>query len=113
MEIIEYRNGDILVMSLTGKLNSLTADYFEKKLMDHLASGSKKIIIDLKKLDFLSSRGIRIFYKAYEFIQKSNDCRIVFSEVNSDIKKVFELVELENDFPVYPEVDSAIKNGFN
>ncbi|HPG29218.1 MAG TPA: STAS domain-containing protein [bacterium] len=111
MEITEYVKDDIKIMSVSGKLNAASAEAFESKLLNNIANGEKKIILDFKKLDFISSRGIRIFYKAFEKMQGS-DGKIVFAGINQDIKKVFELVELENDFPIFKDVDLAVQSAF-
>ena len=111
METTEYVKDDIIIMSVAGKLNAASADSFETKLLNAIEKGEKKIILDFQKLDFISSRGIRIFYKALEKMQSSGG-KIIFSGINQDIKKVFELVELEDDFPIFNDVDAAVQSGF-
>jgi len=51
-------DGDILAIVLGGSLNSTTTDQFNQAIQNHLEQGRTKIIIDCRKVDYISSLGI-------------------------------------------------------
>ena len=51
-------DGDILVIVLDGSLNTTTSDQFNQAIQDHLDRGRTKIIIDCRRVEYISSFGI-------------------------------------------------------
>lgn len=51
-------DGDILAIVLDGSLNSTTTDQFNKAIQNHLDQGLKKIIIDCRRVEYISSLGL-------------------------------------------------------
>jgi len=51
-------DGDILAVVLDGSLNTTTTDQFNQAIQNHLDQGRTKIIIDCRKVDYVSSLGI-------------------------------------------------------
>ena len=60
MEITERRTADIVTLSLSGKLDTTTAKAFEENILAHIESGDRRFIIDLARLDYISSSGLRV-----------------------------------------------------
>jgi anti-anti-sigma factor len=108
MEIIDYRKGDILILGVKGNIDEITSEIFQKKLVEFIENGENKIIIDCNELDYISSGGIRAFYLASSLLEEKNG-KIVFTSLNKNIKKLFDIVEMEDDFDIFPDLDMAIK----
>jgi anti-sigma B factor antagonist len=51
-------DGEILAVVLDGSLNTTTTDQFNQAIQNHLDQGRTKIIIDCRKVDYVSSLGI-------------------------------------------------------
>ena len=51
-------DGEILAVVLVGSLNTTTTDQFNQAIQNHLDQGRTKIIIDCRKVDYVSSLGI-------------------------------------------------------
>jgi anti-anti-sigma factor len=51
-------DGDILVIVLDGSLNTATSDQFNHAIQVHLDQGRTKIIIDCRRVEYISSFGI-------------------------------------------------------
>ena len=109
MEITDYKKNDILILGVKGNLDEITSETFQEKLIQFIKNGEDKIILDCSKLDYVSSGGIRVFYLVANFLDEKNG-KIVFSSLNPNIKKLFDIVEMEDDFDIYPELDDAIKS---
>jgi anti-sigma B factor antagonist len=51
-------DGEILVVELGGSLNSTTTDQFNQAIQNHLDQGRTKIIIDCRRVEYISSLGL-------------------------------------------------------
>ena len=108
MKIIDYRKDDILILGVKGNLDEITSEIFQKKLVEFIENGENKIIIDCNELEYVSSGGIRVFYLASNLLEEKNG-KIVFTSLNKNIKKLFDIVEMEDDFDIFPDLDLAIE----
>ena len=82
------RNGNELVVFLEGRLDTLSADDFEEQLEDAL-DGVERLIIDLEKLDYISSAGLRIFSEAMQVMSEQGE--MLVRNVGKTVMGVFEL----------------------
>ena len=82
------RNGNELVVFLEGRLDTLFADDFEEQLEDAL-DGVERLIIDLEKLDYISSAGLRIFSEAMQVMSEQGE--MLVRNVGKTVMSVFEL----------------------
>ena len=70
MEIIEEIQSGINIFKLNGRLDSNTSQGFEKKIFQAIDDGSKSVIIDFKDLDYISSAGLRVIFKATKALKR-------------------------------------------
>lgn len=63
---------DILTATIEGKLDSTTSSDLETAVKDKLDDGIKHIILDLKKVDFISSKGLRVLVSLYRSVPEGN-----------------------------------------
>src|ERR1041384_2336507 len=72
MEITKQQSTDILVLSVSGRLDAYWADQLAKELGEVLRGGAHRVHMDLAEVKYLSSAGIGTllqFYKQFEAIQ--------------------------------------------
>ena len=50
--------GDILLIVLDGSLNATTTEEFNREIQNHLDQGRSKIILDCRRVEYISSVGI-------------------------------------------------------
>ena len=79
MEIlIRIHDNNILVAEIEGEVDAYTSQELEKILSDSLAQGYNRIVIDISKMAFISSAGIRvILYTHREAVQTGGEVRLV------------------------------------
>ncbi|MBI3591877.1 MAG: STAS domain-containing protein [Nitrospirae bacterium] len=56
MEINTRKKDNVLVISLKGRLDAVTAPDFDKKLESLLSEGENALIINFSELEYISSR---------------------------------------------------------
>lgn len=59
MTIEKSRVGSVMTIALSGRLDTVTAAELESELRDAL-TGVTELILDLEKLDYISSSGLRV-----------------------------------------------------
>ena len=77
-----------LCLAPVGRLDTTTAPEFEKELEASL-NGVKELVIDLKKLSYISSAGLRVLLKAQK--QMNARGRMKVTGVNEVIMEIFEI----------------------
>ncbi len=69
LEATETYQNDELVIELTGRLDAVTSDGFQKLLMEKIEEVSGDLVLDCSELEFVSSAGLRIFLTAQKTLQ--------------------------------------------
>ena len=76
IQIEEERDDSILVLSPSGRLDGANAYTFDSAVMNHIAKGERALLVDLSRLDFISSAGLVVIRKAQKKLAR-RDGRIV------------------------------------
>jgi anti-sigma B factor antagonist len=109
MEISERKTAEVVTLSLAGKLDTSTAKAFEEKILGQIEAGERRIVIDLAKLDYVSSAGLRVFVLAAKRLDGAHG-KIVLCALRDSVKQVFDIAGFSSIFSVYGSHDEAIKN---
>ena len=109
MEVIEEIQEDINIYRLKGRWDSNTSQRFEGKLFQAISEGSKKIIVDFKYLDYISSAGLRVIFKANKAIT-SEGGRIIICSMQKFARELFEITGIDSFVPILNTMDEALKN---
>ena len=60
LTIDDERHGDALVLHLTGRLDTATSKSLDDHITLNVARGQRTIVLDLAKIDYVSSYGLRV-----------------------------------------------------
>jgi anti-anti-sigma factor len=108
MDISEDRKADAMVLALSGKLDATTAKTFEDKILGVINSGAKQLVVDLSRLEYVSSSGLRVFLLAAKRLQ-ATDGKIAMCGLQDHVRQVFDLAGLSSILSIYGSRDEAIK----
>ncbi len=87
-------------VSLAGALNTDTAPAFESRLEEVVEQGMQLTVLNMKDLDYISSAGLRVIFKAAKQI-KAGGRRLAASNRKPHIDKVFEILKALPDMAVF------------
>ena len=87
MTINKTLNGSALTIALEGRLDTTTAPELEKE-MAGLANVTE-LVMDLEKLDYISSAGLRVLLSAHKTMAKKGSMKV--THVNELVMEVFEV----------------------
>ena len=77
-----------LSVALEGRLDTTTAPEFEAALNESIANVSE-LIIDLEKLEYISSAGLRVLLSAQKTMNKQGS--LVIRNSSDEIKEIFDV----------------------
>ena len=87
-------------VTLDGALNTDTAPAFEQRLGQVIDGGHQLIVLDMKELDYISSAGLRVIFKAAKQA-KAGGQRMAAANRKPHIDKVFEILKALPDMAVF------------
>ena len=90
----------VAMVSLIGALNTETAPAFEARLQEVVAQGLEITILDMKELDYISSAGLRVIFKAAKQVKNAGH-RLAAANRKPHIDKVFEILKALPDMAVF------------
>ncbi len=88
MTIQNNKNGSTLSLALEGRLDTTTAPELDEVLKGSL-DGVTELTMDLEKLEYLSSAGLRVLLSAQKTMNKQGS--MVVKNANETIMEIFEI----------------------
>ena len=88
MTIEIKRNAEETIIELVGRLDTITAPTLDKTISSDI-EGTKKLVIDFKSLEYISSAGLRVLLGAQKKMQKVGTMKLV--NVCEEVMEVFEM----------------------
>ena len=108
MDMLELKKNDTYILGLKGKLDAVTSPGVRTRLLELVQKGERRILLDCANLDYVSSAGLRVMFEIAAQLQALSG-RLACCSVNSNVRKVFDLVELPADIPIFANEEEALK----
>jgi anti-sigma B factor antagonist len=90
----ERINQSVVVMCLSGRLDTSTAPQLERKLK-HWGEETPEVVLDFMDLTYISSMGLRVLLQAQK-IMTAQSRKLVIRNMNESIREVFEMTGFIN-----------------
>ena len=94
MEIFKQQNGQELLLTLKGELNTTTSSQLEAVIKNDLKNIST-LIIDMVELTYLTSAGLRVLLVAQKILNDKKG-QMIIRHVNDSIMDVFVITGFDN-----------------
>ena len=88
MQINKTTENDKLTIALEGRLDTLTAPQLDAEIQGKL-DGVKSLVFDFKKLDYISSAGLRVLLSAHKQMNERKGMTVM--GCNEDILEIFDV----------------------
>ena len=96
------KNGKEVKMILDGRLDTTAAPEAEEVLRRELP-GADALTIDMEKLEYISSAGLRVLMTARRELKKQGSDRLKLTRVNEIIMEIFEVTGFSDIFDIEAE----------
>jgi anti-anti-sigma factor len=109
MKIQSEQHQQTLVISLAGSLDALTAGQAQATIGTQLNGGRQQVVLDLSRVDFMSSSGIRMLL---EMLKRSRGVGgdLCLAAAQPGVQRTLEISGLARVLKIYPSVDEAVRS---
>ena len=88
MTIEIKRNAEETIIELAGRLDTTTAPALDKTINEDIAD-TQNLVLDVKRLEYISSAGLRVLLSAQKKLQKIGSMKV--KNVCESVMEVFEM----------------------
>ncbi|HBF40753.1 MAG TPA: anti-sigma factor antagonist [Anaerolineaceae bacterium] len=106
IENTQFKHCDLI--KVTGRVDSSTAPRLAEAINNILDAGRFKIVLDLTKLEFISSAGLRVLISTQKTCKRYNRGEVVIAGMPEYIKSVFDLAGFTPLFRLFDDSISAV-----
>ncbi|MGZ4970504.1 MAG: STAS domain-containing protein [Methylobacter sp.] len=107
MDLQTRTEGNAIVVTLSGRLDAVTAPEFEKSIRELIDSGNSRIVVDFDQLDYISSAGLRgLLLMAKLLNAKGGQSYLV--NVKGNVRSVFDMCGFCSVFKMENSVAEAL-----
>lgn len=107
MEISTRKEKDITIVSVSGRIDAITAPEFESNLDGLITAGEKILLINLSGLGYISSAGLRSILSSAKKL-KALSGEIIFTGLQGPVDEVFQISGFKSIFKIFPTELEAI-----
>jgi len=107
LAISESRAGAVVVLAVSGRIDSTNAEQLLGRLKQALASGEKALVLDLRDVAYLTSAAFRALLVATDEAERSM-ARFVLCSVLGQVHELFEMGGLLEVFTIHASREEAV-----
>ncbi len=101
-------SSEVELASLSGRLDMETAEADSPQLMQAVQRSAAGVIVDLQRVDFISSSGLRMLLAAHKSVQES-DKRLAVIHAQPAVYKIFKVSALDGLFHFCQSEEEAVE----
>jgi anti-anti-sigma factor len=105
VDIGERRQANILVLAPVGRIDNLTSAEFQARLLAAVTSSSADVVVDLSRIEYISSAGLRALMTASR--QKPKERRLAVARLNAVVREIFTISRFSHVVPVFATIEEA------
>ena len=104
----EEKKPGTVIVKLAGRLDTTTSESCDKKLKALINEGARVLMLDMEKLDYISSMGLRVILSARKILEANKGHgRVALVHLQPQIAKVFELADVLPKTSIFDSTESA------
>ena len=108
MTITSTHAGDAVLIRVAGRLDAITSPEFEKTCRQCINPDSRRMVVDLEGVDYISSCGLRAIILVAKTVQ-AGGAVFGLSSLRGTVKDTLEMAGFSALFPVYDSVEAALE----
>ncbi len=110
MDLKTRTEGNVTIIYLEGRLDIHHSSDIEDGINDLLKNNPEHhMLLNLSDVEYMSSSGLRIFVSTMRILKESKKL-LKLCNMNSAVKKIFEVVELMDMFDIYNSEEEALQS---
>ncbi len=109
MEIVETREGSILILEPVGPLDRKTSVELQQRVGELIDAGSRLLVVDLSRTDSIAGAGIRVLLMLSRKLE-SMDGRLVLCAASPELRRSFDVAGIGRMLAAAGTRAEAIRN---
>lgn len=107
MDLQTRTEGNVIVVTISGRLDAVTAPDYEKKIRQMIDSGNSYFVVDFEHLEYISSAGLRALLLMGKLL-KEKDGQVCFANVKGNVRSVFDMSGFSTIFRMEDSTAAAV-----
>ncbi len=109
MNLSENKQDNVLILDLEGRLDGSNSTQVEQQIIARIEGGDQKLIMDLARLDYVSSAGLRVFLIAAKHLQRLKGA-FALCNMSAPVREIFEISGFLEMMPTFPGRKEALQS---
>ena len=101
---VEKKSG-VDIVRLTGRIDATSATQLEKEIEKLIEQGDKEIALDFRKVNYLSSAGMRLLLSGSKKLKKGGGNLAIFC-LQEEVMDIIKMAGFEKILRIYPDQDT-------
>lgn len=107
MEIEKTLRGGVTVLHLKGRADTSAVPALDQAIKEVLAGGSRRLLLDLGGVVYISSGGLRVLLSTAKKLQ-GGDARFGLCSLQTEVYRIFKLAGFTSIFSLFPTEEDAL-----
>ena len=106
MQIHEQKEGEVMVLAPSERLDSISSQVFEDRLLELIGSGERNLLLDFSALNYMNSAGLKALLIAARRLEPAQG-KIILCGIPATIYTIFELTGFNKIFTITADREQA------
>jgi anti-anti-sigma factor len=108
MQIQEEKQDDILILTISEHLDTVTAPLVETRLLGLIDGGARKVLVDCGPLEYINSAGLKVFLLAAKKME-TLEGKLVLCALAPSVLMIFEMIGFTRIMTIVPTRPKGIE----
>ncbi len=109
VQIEQEKMGDVLLLRIIGRLDALSSEATEKKVLAIIKQGEHNdVLLDFTEVNYLSSAGMRMLLAIFKHLREASG-KLAVCSVDDGVMDVLKMSGFDEVFDVFATQDEALK----
>ena len=104
----EEKNGKVVILRIDGRIDAVTSPSTEKKILGYIKPDQNNLLLDLTKVSYMSSAGLRVIVTVAKKISESSGKLVLFS-LTPFVKELLKASHLDQVFEIADSEEKALR----
>lgn len=110
LQIQERVEGNITVLTISGRIDSSTARDLEARLKAVIHNTAPCLLLNMAGVEYITSAGMRALASTYKAIRSLDRGDIAIANLQDNLAHLFRLIGFDGLFTLYENVETALQS---
>jgi len=107
MDLQTRIENNAIVVTISGRLDAVTAPEYEKRIRELIDSGNNYFVVDFEQLDYISSAGLRALLLMAKLLKEKGG-KVCLANVKGNVRSVFDMSGFTTIFKMEDSIATAL-----